>query len=182
MNMTVKRLSALAVLAGTALIIFVLEAQLPDLIPVPGVKLGLSNVVTLFTLYTFGRRDGLLVLFTRVLLGGFFAGQLLTLLYSLSGGLLCFFVLALLRPLVGEKQLWFAGITGAVFHNVGQLLMAIFITRALAITAYFPVLVIAGVVTGLLTGTCTQLLLPRLRKIGILNEMINENITDRNMK
>lgn len=170
MKLTTRRLAALAVLAGTALIIFVIEAQLPTLIPIPGVKLGLANVVTLFTLYAYGRRDALLVLLTRILLGGFFAGQLLVLLYSLSGGLLAFCILALLRPFLGEKQIWFAGVLSAVFHNLGQLATAVLVTGTVAIAAYLPVLLVAGILTGLFTGFCTQLLLPRLRKTGILSD------------
>lgn len=168
MRMTIRRLAALAVLAGVALIIFIIEAQLPTLIPVPGVKLGLANVVTLFTLYAYGRRDAILVLLTRILLAGFFAGQLLTMLYSLSGGILCFCILALLRPLLGEQQLWFAGVVGAVFHNIGQLAIAVLMTGTTAIIAYLPVLLIAGIFTGLFTGLCTQLFLPRLRKAGMI--------------
>ena len=82
---SVQRLTQLALLTAVALIIFIIEAQIPPLTAIPGVKMGLANIITLVTLYRFGRRDALMVLLVRVFLGSVFAGQMMTLLYSLAG-------------------------------------------------------------------------------------------------
>lgn len=82
-----QRLTRLALLTAIALIIFIIEAQIPPLVAIPGVKMGLANIITLVTLYSFGRRDALMVLLVRIVLGSIFSGQMMTLLFSLSGGL-----------------------------------------------------------------------------------------------
>lgn len=89
---TTSRLTQLSLLTTVALIIFVIEANIPPLTSVPGVKMGLANIVTLSVFYLYGRKDALLVLLVRVVLGAFASGQIMTLPYSLSGGLLCFVV------------------------------------------------------------------------------------------
>jgi heptaprenyl diphosphate synthase len=158
-----KRLAALAMLSGIALVIFTVEAQLIDVIPISGIRLGLANIVTLFTLYRCGRREAFAVLIVRVPLGAIATGRMLTLAYSLSGGLLSLAVCALLRPLL-KRNVWVCGIAGAVFHNVGQLLTACVIVKSAAVFAYFPPLLVMGLATGLFTGLCVQTLLPRLDK------------------
>ncbi|MCD7948261.1 MAG: Gx transporter family protein [Oscillospiraceae bacterium] len=157
-----KRLAALAMLSGIALIIFTIEAQIPT--PLPGVKLGLANIITLFTLYRCGRREALAVLIVRVLLGALVTGRLMTLGYSLAGGLLCLAVCSLLRPVL-KRNVWACSMVGAVFHNIGQLLCACVITKSMAVFAYFPILLVVGLATGLFTGLCTYVLLPRLDHI-----------------
>ncbi|MDR3278077.1 MAG: Gx transporter family protein [Oscillospiraceae bacterium] len=159
-----RRVAALAMLSGIALIIFTIEARLPaNIVPIPGVKLGLANIVTLFTLYRCGRREAFSVLIVRVLLGAIVTGHMLTLAYSLSGGLLCLAVCALARP-VFKRNIWICSMVGAVFHNIGQLLAARVILKSAAVFAYFPPLLIAGLATGLFTGLCVHVLLPRLDK------------------
>ncbi|MCD7948488.1 MAG: Gx transporter family protein [Oscillospiraceae bacterium] len=157
-----KRLVVLAMLSGIALVIFVIEAQIPSIYP--GVKLGLANIVTLFTLYRCGRREALAVLLVRVMLGAIVTGMLQTLPFSLAGGLLCIGVCSLLRPVV-MKNVWLCSMVGAVFHNIGQLLAACVVAKSFAVLALFPVLLVSGLATGLFTGLCTWFLLPRLDKI-----------------
>ena len=88
--MRVKRLTRCALLTAIALAIFVLEAQIPIPFPVPGMKLGLSNIITLFALFSFGWKDALAIVVIRILLGNLASGQVMALLYSLGGGLLSF--------------------------------------------------------------------------------------------
>ena len=92
----VKRLTRCALLTAIALAIFVLEAQIPIPFPVPGMKLGLSNIITLFALFSFGWKDALAIVVIRILLGNLASGQVMALLYSLGGGLLSFAGMALL--------------------------------------------------------------------------------------
>ena len=153
------RLTNLALLTTVALIIFVIEANLPPLTSIPGIKMGLANIVTLSVFYLYNRKDALKVLLVRVILGAFASGQIMTLPYSLSGGLLCFCVCALLLPLFPLKRLWLLSVIGAVFHNIGQIIIAIVLTGTPEIIWYLPVLLISGTISGFFTGHAAQSLL-----------------------
>jgi heptaprenyl diphosphate synthase len=163
--MSVKRLTRMALLTAIALTIFVAEAQLPSVVPIPGVKLGLANIVTVWAVFLLGPGDAALILLARVLLGSMFTGQMMALMYSLAGGALCLAVMVPLHRVLTERQIWVCSAAGAVAHNAGQLLAAIAITRTPALVVYFPVLLASGVITGLFTGLCAQLLAGRLRTI-----------------
>ena len=156
------RLTRLALLTAIALTIFMAEAQLPVL-PIPGVKLGLANIVTVYAMFALGPRDALLVLSSRVFLGAVFSGQMMTLFYSGAGGLLSWSVLALLRRPLGRERIWLASPVAALFHNLGQLLAAAGIARSWAVLAYLPYLVLAGCAAGLFTGVAAQALACRLK-------------------
>jgi len=176
MRMPVKKLIIMAVLTAAALIIFIIEAQVPLPIPVPGVKLGLANAVTLFALF-YGRgakqdtrgsvhlttSDAFMILVCRIILGALFTGRILAFFYSITGGLLGFAAQALVKRYVSVKQIWVCGAIGAIFHNVGQILAAIIVTGTPAIAAYLPILIIAGVITGIVTGLVAQITLSRIR-------------------
>lgn len=153
MSKSIKRLVMLSLLTTMALTIFVIEAQLPDLVPlIPGVKLGLANVITLVVLVEYRVRDTAAVLLMRIILGSMFTGQVISMLYSLSGGLLCFLGMALLCKLLHKKHLWFVSIIGAILHNTGQILMAMLVMQTTQVLVYFPFLLLAGCITGLFTG------------------------------
>ena len=154
----------MALLLAIALTIFVAEAQLPPPVPIAGVKLGLANIVTLAALVWLGRREALAVLLGRIVLGSVFAGQAVSFIYSLAGGLMCFFVMALILSLLGKERLWVVSVFGAMAHNVGQILAAIVLTHTWLITAYLPILLISGIITGIFTGLCAQLLVSRIDK------------------
>lgn len=157
-----QRLTRCALLTAIALTIFMAEAQLPAPVPIPGVKLGLANIVTVYAMYVLGPGDTLMILVARIFLGAVFSGQMMTLLYSLGGGLLCYLVLLVLRRLLNRDYLWLASPVSAVFHNMGQLLVAGGVMKTWAVLAYLPYLVLAGVCAGLFTGLCAQFLIRRL--------------------
>lgn len=163
-----RRLTQLALLTAVALIIFMIEAQIPPLVAIPGVKLGLANIITLVTLYSFGRRDALLVLLVRIFLGSMFSGQMLTLLFSLSGGLLCYAVCALLYRHMPLRRLWLLSMIGAVCHNIGQLAAAAFVLGTVDVFWYLPVLLLSGLLSGCFTGLVAAAVLTRLDKSGWL--------------
>ena len=85
----------MALLTAVALTIFMVELQLPALAPIPGVKLGLANIITVYAMFVLGPRDTACILLVRILLGSIFSGQLMALFYSLAGGLLCYLVMLL---------------------------------------------------------------------------------------
>lgn len=159
--MKTKRIALLGLLTAIALTIFMIEAQIPAVVPIPGVKLGLSNIVTVFTVFTLSPWDGVAVLACRIFLGAVFAGNFSTILYSAAGGFLSILVTMGLRKVLKENQIWAAGCLGAIAHSVGQMIAAIAITRTPGLLIYLPVLVIISIFTGLFTGFCAQLLIKR---------------------
>ena len=156
------RITRLALLTAIALTIFLAEAQIPAFTTVPGVKLGLANIVTVYVMFAMGPGDALLVLSARVFLGAVFSGQMMTLIYSAAGGFLSWCVLCLLRKLLTGEQIWLASPVAAIFHNIGQLLAAAAVLRSWAVMAWLPYLIIAAILAGLFTGVAAQALLRRL--------------------
>lgn len=164
MRWTTKELSRMALLTAIALAIHVAEAQIPAPVPIPGVKLGLANIVTVYAMFSIGPGPALMILVARILLGSFFAGQIMSLFYSLAGGLLCYCVMLLLRRRLTFSQIWVASVIGAVFHNIGQILVAIVVTGTPSIVSYLPILLLSGIAAGLFTGFAAQFLVNRMRK------------------
>ena len=164
-NSSVGRLTRAALLTAIALTIFMAEAQIPAPVPIPGVKLGLANIVTVYAMYILGPGDTLMILISRIFLGAVFSGQMMTLLYSLGGGLCCFAAMLLLRRMLDRDHLWLASPLSAIFHNLGQILVAAAVMRTWVVLSYLPYLILSGVCSGLFTGLCTQLLIRRLNKI-----------------
>lgn len=163
--MKIRKITLLALLAAIALTIFMIEAQIPAPVPIPGVKLGLANIVTVFTVFAIGPGEGAAVLFVRIFLGAVFAGNFSTILYSAAGGSCAIGVTILLRRVLTKKQLWFAGCCGAVAHSVGQIIMAVILTATPGIAVYLPILIAISIVTGLFTGLCAQFLVNRGEKL-----------------
>lgn len=163
--MKAKRIAQLGLLTAIALTIFMIEAQIPPLVPIPGVKLGLSNIVTVFTVFTIGPGAGVAVLFCRIFLGAVFAGNFSTILYSAAGGGCAILVTIGLRKILKENQLWAAGCLGAMAHSVGQMIAAIAITRTAGLLMYLPVMIVISIFTGLFTGLCAQYLVKRGGKL-----------------
>ncbi len=163
--MKAKKLTALALLSAIALSIFVLELQIPPVVPLPGVKLGLSNIVTVFTVFTLGPVEGICVLFVRVFLGAVFAGNFATIAYSAAGGACAILTTILLRRILKKDQLWVAGCMGAMAHSVGQMCAAVLISGTPSIIIYLPALLVCSIITGAFTGLCAQSLVNRGEKL-----------------
>lgn len=159
--MKVKKLTLLSLLSAIALTIFMVEAQIPALVPIPGIKLGLANIVTVFTVFAIGPKEGAAVLFVRVFLGAVFAGNFSTILYSGAGGLCAILTTIGAKHILTQKQLWIAGVLGAIAHSIGQMAMAVAITQTVGLLAYLPVMIAVGILTGAFTGLCAQFLVER---------------------
>lgn len=149
---SIARLTVLALFTVIALTLFVAESAIPVPVPIPGVKLGLANIITLIVLQFFTLPETLLVLTVRILLSAFFAGQAISLLYSFAGGLLSLFIMALINRFLAGRFLFITGIFGALMHNAGQLGAACLILGSPGVFAYLPFLMISGSITGLFTG------------------------------
>ena len=135
--MKTKKLAEMSMLAAVALIIFIVESRIPTLAPIPGMKLGLANIITVYAVYRFKPSEAAMILAVRLILGAVFAGNLSTLLYSAAG---------------------------AVFHNTGQILAACLIMRSSAVFFYYPFLIVSGIIAGLFTGFCAMFVLKRLSR------------------
>lgn len=162
--MTSRKLALMSMLLALALIIFTVEAQLPPLAPIPGIKLGLANIITLVSLYLLGRRDSFIILVSRIGLGSIFAGNFSGFLYSIAGGLVCFLCMCAAMTVIKEKRVWLISIFGALGHNFGQIFAACLILKTPQILWYLPALIISAIITGAFTGTVAQLTLRRLKK------------------
>ena len=159
--MKTRKMTQMALLSAIALTIFMVEAQIPALVPIPGVKLGLANIVTVFAVFAMGPKEASAILFVRIFLGAVFAGNFSTIFYSAAGGALAILVTILLRKILTEKQLWVAGIMGAIAHSIGQMAMAVAITQTVGLVSYLPMMIVCSIITGLFTGFCAQFLLDR---------------------
>lgn len=146
-----------------------LEMLLPNPFPLPGVKLGLANVVTLLVLYVYGLKEGLAVSLLRVIFASLLGGTFLSVVFffSLSGAVVSTLVMAVLIKYIPTLSIIGVSMVGAIFHNLGQLLIASFLIQTVYIFYYLPVLLLAGIPTGLATGYLARLLLRYLREIEI---------------
>ena len=158
-----KKVAYFGVLTALALIFSYVEHLIPIHVGVPGIKLGLANLIVLITLYEMGEKEAFLLSVVRVVLSGFIFGNLFGILYSMAGGILSLVVMCLLK-----RTTWFSMIgismAGGVFHNIGQLLIAGLIVESFSIFYYLPILVFAGSLTGILIGFLANEMLRRLRK------------------
>lgn len=154
------------VFTALALIFSYVETLIPINFGIPGVKLGLANLIIVIALYKMSVKDAYILSVVRIVLAGFIFGNLFSILYSLAGGLLSLTVMALLKK-SDKFSVVGVSIAGGVFHNVGQLIIAAIVLESLSITYYFPVLLIAGILTGLLIGIISNGMLKRLNKLKI---------------
>lgn len=148
-----KRLALCAVLTSLALALSYMERFLPLqlLIPLPGVKLGLANIVTLIALYLLGPGSAFAILVPRCILGAVFGGGMTGLLFSLTGGLLAMSMMSLSRKMP-MLSIYGVSILGAAAHSVGQILAAMVLMNSVYVGAYLPWLLAVSVFTGLATG------------------------------
>lgn len=153
MKLTTKQLTLCAVLTAMALALSYLENLFPLslTIPLPGIKLGLANVVTLFALYVLGTGQAVLILLARCFLGAMFAGNVNALFFSLLGGITAMLLMILLSKL-GKLSVYGVSIGGAAAHSSGQVAAAVLTLGNTAPLAYLPVLLVVSVLTGALTG------------------------------
>ena len=168
-QMTTRQLTLCAVLTALALALSYLEVFFPLslLIPLPGIKLGLANIVTVFALYALGPGQALLILLARCLLGAMFAGNLNALIFSLMGGVSAMLVMTVLSRL-RKFSIYGVSIGGAAAHNCGQVAAAVFTLGNTAPVAYLPVLLLVSLFTGALTGLIASLLFRSLEHTKLL--------------
>lgn len=165
MKYRASKVALLGLLFALSMVLSLVESSVSGMIPVPGIKLGLSNIVTMYCLFCLGKGEAftlaalksLFVLLTRGAVGA---------ALSLSGGLLSLAVMLLLNAAGrGKLSYTFLSILGGVSHNAGQLLIAVPILGNTSVFYYFPILAVSGVAMGLMTGFLLRRLLPHLNRI-----------------
>ncbi len=162
-----RRLAVLAVFAALAVAIHWAEGFLPPPLPVPGVKLGLANAVTLLVMVTCTPAEAFAVLLVRILIGSLLLGQAMGFLYSLAGGVCCFLMMLLLLRLLERRALPLVSLFGALAHNAAQLVLAVIFTGTPGVFSYVPLLALSACATGLFIGLAAHFTLPLLKRLSL---------------
>lgn len=151
----------MGVFLALALICSYVESLIPISFGIPGVKLGLTNIVVVLMLYCIGAKEALAVSVCRIVLAGFLFGNLFSILYSLAGGLLSFLIMWAVKR-TGKLGILPVSVCGGIFHNIGQLAVAALVVENYNVFYYLPVLLLAGAATGLAIGVVAQELIIRI--------------------
>ena len=157
-----NKVAYMGVFLALALILSYVESLIPFYFGIPGVKLGLANLIVVIMLYAVGAKEAFAVSMLRILLSGFLFGNLFSILYSFAGGMLSFLVMWLVKR-TGKFHVMSGSICGGITHNIGQILVASVIVETYSIFYYIPVLLIAGLITGMLIGVIAGEVSDRLR-------------------
>lgn len=157
----------IGLLVAQALVLYIVEGMIPIPFITPGAKLGLANLVTVIALYTFNNnKDAFLVVTLRLMLSTMFGGNLSSFMYSASGAILSYYVMIFIKR-IGKDKLSIIGVSaaGAVFHNVGQLIVASAIVHNIDVMLYLPILSIAGIGTGIFIGITANYMVGHMNKL-----------------
>ena len=164
MRLRGNKIAILGVMASVGILLSYIETFIYIPVKVPGIRVGLSNIVTMLALYLFGPIEALWVLITRVLISGFLFGSGMSLLFSFAGALASVIIMILLYK---SKHLSCVGVSviAGVVHNCSQLIVAILVVENTYIGYYFPLLIITGVLAGSIVGVLSNILINRIRQI-----------------
>ena len=161
--METRKIARMGLLTALALILSYVESLIPAFVAVPGVKMGLANIVVVFALYTLGPGEAAIVSIIRVLLSSLLFGSILSLSYSAAGA-----IISLLSMIIMMKTKIFGvtsvSVTGGVFHNLGQILVACLVLETGVLLYYLPVLILSGTITGAVIGIASSIVIKRLQK------------------
>ncbi len=160
-NGRVERIALLALTLSLAMLLSFIESQLPSFAAIPGIKVGLANIAVIFALYRFGAPSAIGVSLVRVILISLLFGNLLSMVYGLSGACLALLVMILLKKLVRLSPIT-VSVLGGVCHNIGQIAAACFILDTAKILYYLPFLILSGTIAGIAVGVASGILVKRL--------------------
>ena len=164
MNRTAKKVALLGVLTSVALVLSYVESILPPIwAAVPGIKVGLPNVVIIFLLYRYGVKEAAIVSFIRIFIVSLLFGNVMSMAYSFAGAILSIVLMAICKKIKVFSTVG-TSIVGGVAHNAGQILVAIFLFDTVQIGYYMIILAITGTIAGVFIGIAGALLLKRLNK------------------
>ena len=159
--MKASKLTLLALSVSLAMILSFVESQIPALVAIPGVKVGLANIVVVFALYKLGWKEAAVISLTRVFLVGLLFGNGISILYSITGAVVSFTAMVLLKQ-ARVFSTMAVSVAGGVAHNLGQILVAMVLLDTPQIAYYMIVLAVTGTISGVFVGLCGALLIKRL--------------------
>ena len=162
-KISAKTVALMAMMIALAMIFSYVETMIPINFGIPGVKLGLANLVIVAAIYLFGGKQAFLISIVRIFLSGFMCGKLASIMYSLAGGLLSLAVMLLLKK-TDKLSILAVSVMGGICHNIGQLIVAMLVVENLKLIFYVPVLLISGFLTGLLIGIVCRVILPAVKR------------------
>lgn len=162
-----NRTAYFGVFTALALIFSYVETLIPIQFGIPGAKLGLANLVIVIVLYKTDWKEALLLSVVRIVLSGFIFGNLFSIIYSLAGGIMSLAVMAAIRKDKGFSVIG-VSMAGGVCHNIGQLIVAMIVVQTYQVGYYLPVLLIAGLATGMLIGVISSGVLKRLSNLVLI--------------
>lgn len=164
MRPSTKKIAVLGLCTAVALILAYVESMLPPLFTaIPGIKIGLPNIIIVFVLYRFGLREAAVVSLVRMLAVSFLFGNMMALVYSLAGAFLSMLIMVLLKK-ANFLSVVGVSVAGGVFHNVGQILAAMLLLGTAELGYYLIVLAITGTVSGIFVGLCGAIIVKRIPK------------------
>ena len=158
-----KNIAFLGIFLALALVLSYVESFIPFFFGVPGMKLGLTNLIIVILLYCMGPKEAFVISIVRVFLAGFLFGNLFSIIYSLAGAVLSLAVMSLLVKKTKFKTITVSAI-GGICHNIGQLIVAAIVVESYNIFYYLPALLIAGLITGILIGIVSGELIRRIKR------------------
>lgn len=160
--MKTRKIAYLGLLIALAFVFSYIEFLIPVNLGIPGAKLGLANLVIIVALYTIKERDAFVLSMIRIVLVGFTFANLASMLYSLAGGVLSFLAMILAKR---SRKLSITGVSviGGIFHNIGQIIMAICVVKTASLVYYLPVLLVAGIAAGVAIGILGAMVTKRIK-------------------
>ena len=162
--MKTKRIAFLGLFVALAFVLSYIEFMLPLNIGIPGAKIGIANLAVMVTLYTVGEKNAIALSIIRVILVGLTFGNISMMMYSLAGAALSLFAMLLARR-IGKLSMTGVSVLGGVFHNVGQIIVAMLVLETKSLLYYLPFLIIVGTITGIVIGIVSSLITARVKKV-----------------
>lgn len=161
--MKTNKIAFLGMFTALAMIFSYIETLIPPLVAYPGIKLGLANIAIIVILYKTGWKEAVAVSLIRVVLSSMMFSTLLSMLYSLAGAILSLIAMIILKKLKLSKIT--ISVVGGVFHNIGQILVAILMTETAEIMYYLPILLFTGTISGIIIGLIASMTVKKLEKL-----------------
>ena len=157
-----RRLTTFALLAALALILSFVESRIPAFVAIPGIKIGLANIAVLFALYRLGAKEAIVVSVIRIIAVSMLFGTPVSAIYSLGGAVVSFTVMLLLKKFTPASEVS-VSVTGAIGHNVGQIIVACILLETNFVLYYLPFLLLSGTIAGIGVGAVSALVIKRVR-------------------
>ena len=156
------RLTQLAIAVTFAIVLSFIESQIPAFVTIPGVKVGLANIAVIFMLYKFGVKEAIVVSLVRIILISILFGQAVSFFYSISGAVLSFTVMLLIKKLTPLSEV-VVSVVGGIMHNVGQIIAASILLETNVVVYYLPFLLVSGTVAGIVVGVVSAILIKKVK-------------------